>query len=147
MIHNIVHLKSIRRFLASLTIAGLALAATACSTTAANTMQVSSSGTKSVRIINDDLDDDIKIRSGKLNYIGDKGEGVFVLENVDNESIRISVQFKWFDQDNIQIDSAARSWEPMVIHAGELKTIKDMAPQPNAKSVRIMIRLTDDQEY
>lgn len=133
--------------LLSLAAALLAAGLAGCSTTAANTVEVGVGGKQVIVQPNGDLEDIVAFQSSKLKFIDEFAEVIVVLESLEDESVRIEYQVKWFDSDGIEMSDTKQTWDPIVIHAREQKTIKDMAPTPGAVKARVLVRLTDDQEY
>ena len=75
--------------------------------------------------------------------VGTSGNLLRVQASIKNDSRfdqTFQYKFKWLDKDGFEVAIDGRPWEPLTITAYETKSVQAVAPNPTAKSFKIMVQ-------
>lgn len=82
----------------------------------------------------------LEITDTKVGYSGDLMKVQVTIKNGSRSDLNFHYKFKWLDKDDFEIAIDGRPWEPLSITAYESKTVQAVAPNPTAKSFRILVQ-------
>ncbi len=82
----------------------------------------------------------LEIADTKVGYAGDLMKAQVTLKNSSRSDLSFRYKFKWLDKDDFEIAIDGRPWTPLTITAYESKSVQAIAPNPTAKSFRIMVQ-------
>ncbi len=71
---------------------------------------------------------------------GDLSQGMVEIQNRDFTSLKMEYRFAWYDVDDVEIEPDSRAWQPLVMPANGIKTLKTTAPRPTAKHFKVFVR-------
>jgi len=90
------------------------------------------------------LADDLAIK----NAISKRQDGrlmvQFDLENRTSSRLEFAWTVDWYDAHGFQIDDATRRWEPVSLGGSAAKTLKIVAPRPEATQWRLQVTSRDE---
>jgi uncharacterized protein YcfL len=98
---------------------------------------------KSVILDNWVLNDYIKIVDSRTVTVGDLLKAQVGVLSLTNDSQNLQYKFKWFDQNDLEIDSGGQAWQPFVLHGKETKNLQATALNPTARRFVVTIRTRD----
>ena len=49
-------------------------------------------------------------------------------------------RFSWFDSSGFEVEKESGSWQPVIMHGGAVTTLQAVAPNPTAKTFKIVLR-------
>lgn len=75
--------------------------------------------------------------------MGAAGLAVYQVElvNTDNEDLKLDVRARWFDDNDLEIDSPVRAWKVVFLPAGSSVPASDVAPNDRAVRCRMEVRM------
>ncbi len=82
----------------------------------------------------------LEIADTKVGYAGDLMKAQVTIKNGSRSDLNFHYKFKWLDKDDFEIAIDGRPWTPLSITAYESKTVQAIAPNPTAKSFRILVQ-------
>lgn len=82
----------------------------------------------------------LEITDTKVGYSGDLMKAQVTIKNGSRSDLNFHYKFKWLDKDDFEIAIDGRPWEPLSITAYESKSVQALAPNPTAKSFRILVQ-------
>lgn len=95
---------------------------------------------KSVILDNAALADDIQIVDARTVTVGNLLKAQVSVLSLINDDQLLQYKFKWFDQNDLEIDAGGQAWQPIVLHGKETKNIQATALNPTARRFTITIR-------
>lgn len=114
---------------------------TGCAVNETATVSVDGTGTQQIIESNSGfLAASLEITDSKVGYSGDLMKAQVTIKNGSRSDLNFQYKFKWLDKDGFEIAIDGRPWEPLSITAYESKSVQAIAPNPTAKSFRILVQ-------
>ncbi len=114
---------------------------TACAVNETATVKVGPDGTTQILESNSGLlSASLEITDSKVGYAGNLMKAQVTLKNASRSDLTFRYKFKWLDKDDFEIAIDGRPWTPLTITPYESKSVQAIAPNPTAKSFRIMVQ-------
>lgn len=114
---------------------------TGCAVNETATVSVDGTGTQQIIESNSGfLAASLEITDSKVGYSGDLMKAQVTIKNGSRSDLNFQYKFKWLDNDGFEIAIDGRPWEPLSITAYESKSVQAIAPNPTAKSFRILVQ-------
>lgn len=82
----------------------------------------------------------LKVTDSKVGSSGDLMRVQATITNDSRSSLSFQYKFKWLDKDGFEIAIDGRPWTPLTITPYESKAVQAVAPNPTAKSFKIMVQ-------
>lgn len=118
-----------------------ALSLSACAVNETATVTVGPDGTTSViESRSGILAASLKVTDSKVGSSGDLMRVQATITNDSRSSLSFQYKFKWLDKDGFEIAIDGRPWTPLTITPYESKAVQAVAPNPTAKSFKIMVQ-------
>lgn len=115
----------------------------ACATTLGTAAKVDISSTEATPVIevaNKALEKRFKIKSFKNRMVNDLLNVQVEIANDFSSTQQFQYRFSWYDASGFEIEKEAGSWQPIVMHGRAVTTLQAVAPNPAAKSYKIVLR-------
>ena len=93
-----------------------------------------------VEVQNKSLAKKVSIKDFKTRIVNDLLNVQVEIENNFNSTQEFQYKFSWFDTTGFAVDSEASSWNAIILHGKESKTVQALAPNPAARKFKIVLR-------
>lgn len=93
-----------------------------------------------IEVENKSLAKKVSIKSFKNRVINDLLNVQVEIANEFSSTQQFQYRFSWFDASGFEIEQESESWKPVVMHGGAVTTIQAVAPNPTAKTYKIVLR-------
>ena len=67
-------------------------------------------------------------------------QAIVEIQNMDFATLKMEYRFAWYDADGFELEADARSWQPLVMPANAIKTLKTSSPQKSGVSFKVFVR-------
>ncbi len=98
---------------------------------------------KKVQIENSSLNGRIEIVDLKSALAGDLMSAQVLLRSKKSSELPLQYRFAWYDQQGMELSGNPAAWNPLIIYAGELRTVRGVAPDPRAREFKLRLRESD----
>lgn len=82
----------------------------------------------------------LEIVDTKIGSAGDLMRVQATIRNSSRSALNFRYKFKWLDKDGFEIALDGRPWTPLAITPYESKSVQALAPNPTAKSFKILVQ-------
>ena len=86
------------------------------------------------------LSRNLSIENVKTGFVGNLLKTQATIRNESRRNFKFQYKMKWLDKDGFEIDIDGEPWTPMTITSYESKTVEGLAPNPTAKSFKILVQ-------
>ena len=113
----------------------------ACATSGVvGTSDSASDKSEIVEIQNKSLAKKVSIKDFKTRVVNDLLNVQVEIENNFDSTQEFQYKFSWFDRTGFALDSEASTWNAIVLHGKEVKTVQALGPNPAARKFKIVLR-------
>lgn len=119
------------------------LVAPGCRSYAANVVKMNAEGGNvDIQVLNEGLQNDLQLASGRVAYEGDMMIGRVIIRNQEDEKIPYEYRWRWYDADNMEIaiGGMGEAWMKKFANPLEEVEVAGTATRPGAVRTEFQLR-------
>ncbi len=100
-----------------------------------------------LKIDNPNLAKQLTLKDIKTRQVNNHLEANVTIVSKGEYSQQLQYQFTWFDEQGFAVATDNASWWPLLLHGGQVQTLRAVAPLPSATTFNIYVREIHRKAY